>query len=103
MFSKSVWVFQKGGVIMQTSVEIKINKEEIKEMMAQEIKKTMNQTFWLVDINRLSELTSMSRGFLENEIICDPRMKVIERKRSRKRWWSYPEAMKAIQEITSEW
>lgn len=45
----------------------------------------------------------MSKRFLESEIICDPRMKVIERKRSRKRWWPYPEAMKAIQEITSEW
>lgn len=91
------------GEKMHNQLTIEIDATSIEQMVEAEVKKNVTAVLWFVDINKLAELTQMSKRFLESEIICDPRMKVIERKRSRKRWWSYPEAMKAIQEITSEW
>jgi len=45
----------------------------------------------------------MSKRFLEDEILSDPRMRVIERRKSRKRWWFYKQAVEVIKEIVDEW
>ena len=45
----------------------------------------------------------MSIRYLEDEILCDPRVRVHERRKNRKRWWLYEPTIEAIKEITVEW
>lgn len=90
---------------MVPSAELKVNIDEkaIKEYVEKELQKQINQQLLLVDINKLSELTSMSIRHLEEEILCDPRVKMHERKKSRKRWWLAQPTFEAIEDILDEW
>ncbi|MBT8998735.1 hypothetical protein BTI78_10655, partial [Lactobacillus delbrueckii subsp. bulgaricus] len=63
----------------------------------------IHETLLMVDIERLVVMTSMSRRFLEDEILSDPRMRLIERRRNRKRWWFYKQALEVIEEIVNDW
>lgn len=45
----------------------------------------------------------MSKRYLEDEVISDVRMKAIEIRKNRKRWWPAEKAFEVIMEITSEW
>lgn len=61
----------------------------------------------LVDINKLSELTSISQRYLEEHILIDPRIKQFERKRHRKRWWIWDYNGRGVKEeiinIINDW
>ena len=56
-----------------------------------------------MDINKLAELTCMSFRYQEDEILCDPRVRIHERRKSRKRWWLAQPTFDALIEITNEW
>lgn len=87
-------------------IQVQVDKEEFKKYMQNMFQEELRgnlETYWLIDIKKMSELTCMSVRFLEDAIVSDPRMRLIEIKKNRKRWWSYQEAMKIIFEITSEW
>ncbi|WP_407372358.1 hypothetical protein [Carnobacterium sp.] len=76
-------------------------KEEIKEQV-QLILKDTNE-LWLWDVETLVRKMCMSNAFVEEEFLRDPRMKRIELKKSRKRWYQVDEAKRVIQEIMNEW
>lgn len=76
-------------------------KEEIKEQVQQILKDTTE--LWLWDVETLAKKMSMSNAFVEEEFLRDPRMKRIEIRKSRKRWYQVDEAKKVIQEIMNEW
>lgn len=84
-------------------VQVKINEKEVRDFIERELQKQINQQLLLVDINKLSELTCMSPRYLEDEILTDPRVRIHERRKSRKRWWIYEPTMKAIISIIDEW
>lgn len=84
-------------------VLVELDQEEINRVIEAEINKAINQQLLLVDINKLSQLTSMSPRFLEEYILSDPRVKIYERRRERKRWWIYEPTMEAIISIINEW
>lgn len=88
---------------MPAQLSVDIDQEQIKEIIEREIQKQINQQLLLVDINKLSEITCMSVRYLEDEILSDPRVKIHERKKSRKRWWIYEPTIKAIINILDEW
>ncbi|MFP7255937.1 hypothetical protein [Terribacillus saccharophilus] len=88
---------------MLANINVDLNQEQIKAYIDKKLDENIHQAFLFVDINRLEELTTFSRSFLENEILSDDRMKLIERRKSRKRVWLYQEALKVIQEISDEW
>lgn len=88
---------------MPAQLSVDIDQVQIKEIIEREIQKQINQQLLLVDINKLSEITCMSVRYLEDEILSDPRVKIHERKKSRKRWWLYEPTIKAIINILDEW
>ncbi|MGD7016876.1 hypothetical protein ACQCVC_12185 [Bacillus altitudinis] len=46
----------------------------------------------------------MSKRFLENEFLHDPRMKLLERRKERgKRFWFYEESKEVMKQIMDEW
>ncbi len=89
--------------MIPAQVQVSIDEKAVKEYIEQELQNQINQQLLLVDINKLAELTSMSPRYLEEEILRDPRVRIHERRKNRKRWWLAQPTFKAIDEITSEW
>lgn len=84
-------------------VTISINEKELKDYIEQELSKQIHQQLILADINKLSEVTCMSVRYLEDEILHDPRVRLHEVRKSRKRWWIAQPTFKAIIDIVSDW
>ncbi|SHH95402.1 hypothetical protein [Virgibacillus chiguensis] len=89
--------------MIPANVQVNINEKAVKEFIESKLQEQISQRLLLVDINKLAELTCMSVRYLEEEILCDPRIKVYERRKNRKRWWIAEPTFKAIEEIVSEW
>lgn len=89
--------------MVPAQVQIEINQKQVRTFIENELQKQINQQLLLVDINKLSEITCMSVRYLEDEILCDPRVRIHERRKSRKRWWLAEPTFKAIDDITAEW
>lgn len=89
--------------MIPASVEVTIDEKAVREYIQHQIKDYTREAMLLIDIERLAEITSMSRRFLEDEILNDPRMKLLERRKSRKRWWFYQPSLEVIKEIVDEW
>ncbi|MFJ8217431.1 hypothetical protein [Bacillus cereus] len=89
--------------MIPANVQVNIDEKAIKEYILQQIDQQLHETLLMIDLERLAVITSMSKRFLEDEILSDPRMRLIERRRSRKRWWFYKQALEVITEIVNDW
>ncbi|MGH0667921.1 hypothetical protein [Bacillus paranthracis] len=89
--------------MIPANVQVNIDEKAIKEYILQQIDQQFHETILMVDLEKLAVITSMSKRFLEDEILSDPRMRLIERRRNRKRWWFYKQALEVIVEIVNEW
>lgn len=89
--------------MIPANVQVFLDKKEVEECIKQQVNLHLHETLLLVDLEKLATLTSMSKRFLEDEILSDPRMRVIERRKSRKRWWFYKQSLEVITEIVDEW
>ena len=78
-------------------------KKPLRNTYCKEIDQQLHETLLMVDLEKLVVITSMSKRFLEDEILSDARMRLIERRRNRKRWWFYKQALEVITEIVDEW
>lgn len=75
---------------------------ELRELIAESARKEI--LFW--DIDDIVRATTFKKTFLEDHILCDPRIKQYERKRGvkGKRVWLYePTAITITQIIMNEW
>ena len=88
---------------MIQEINIQLDKQAIRKHIEQELDKAIQNQLWFVDVDKIAQLTSMSKRFLEDEVLCDPRMKAIERRKARKRFYSASQALQVITEITNEW
>ncbi|WP_028560655.1 hypothetical protein [Paenibacillus pinihumi] len=89
--------------MIPAEIKVQLDPVGIREFVQQELQKQIRQQLLLVDINRLSELTSMSPKFLETEILHDPRVRIHERRKLRKRWWVAQPTFEAILVVIEEW
>jgi len=90
--------------LLQTAkINIEIDEKAVGSFIERELQRQINQQLLLIDINKLSELTSMSIRYLEDEILPDPRVRMHERKKNRKRWWLAQPTLKSIEEIVNSW
>jgi hypothetical protein len=85
-------------------ISVNVNKEEIRQYINQKLDEYLNEAFFTWDIDQMSKQTCMSRSFLENEVLHDPRMKILERRKEKgKRYWFYEESKRVMKEIMDEW
>lgn len=85
-------------------INIDIDQKQVREYVNQKLDEAINQTLFTWDINKMSEMTCMSKSFLEQNVLCDPRMKLLERKKEKgKRYWFYKESLEVLREIMDEW
>ncbi|WP_107840921.1 hypothetical protein [Metasolibacillus meyeri] len=89
--------------MLPANIEVNLDKQAIRQYIEKRLDEEVREVLWLIDLEKMSELTTMSPRFLESEIVCDVRMRAIEVKKKRKRWWPYRAAFEVISEITSEW
>lgn len=89
--------------MIPANVQVNIDEKAIKEYINNQLDQQIHETLLLVDVEILTRVTSMSKRFLEDEILSDPRMRVLERRKARKRWWLYKQSLEVIKEIVDEW
>lgn len=89
--------------MIPTKIELQLDKKQIQQHIEKQLDESIQAQLWFVSVERLALLTDMSKRRLEDEILCDPRMRAIERKKNRKRWYLAQQAFEVITEITSEW
>lgn len=89
--------------MLETKIELQLDKRSIQQHIEKQLDEAIQSQLWLVSVERLVQLTDMSKRWLEDEILCDPRMRAIERKKNRKRWYLAQQAFEVINEITAEW
>lgn len=89
--------------MIPANVEVKIDEQAIKEYILQKLNEEIRETLWFVDVEKLCQLTSMSKRFLDDAILSDVRMRAIERRKGRKRWYPAKQALEVIEEITYNW
>ncbi|MGN7478057.1 hypothetical protein ACTHOQ_09380 [Solibacillus silvestris] len=88
---------------MIQGVEVNIDKKAVQEYVKAQIDDSIRSQLWFVTVDDIAELTRIGKRCLEDDVLSDPRMKMLERRKSRKRWWPAKEAYQAIYEITAEW
>ncbi|MGM0965839.1 MAG: hypothetical protein ACQEWS_13615 [Bacillota bacterium] len=85
-------------------VQVNLNQTEIRSYIDQKLEDQLKDAFFTWDIEQMAKRTCMSKSFLENEFLHDPRMKLLERRKERgKRFWFYEESKEVMKQIMDEW
>lgn len=95
------------SAVIQTLFQMSgITKEKVEKQLEELIIEASRPKLLFWDVEQISQATSFKKTFLEEHILCDPRVKRYERKRGpySKRVWLYEPSAKAIQDIImNEW
>ncbi|ACA41634.1 hypothetical protein J2D69_17815 [Lysinibacillus sphaericus] len=89
--------------MIPANIEVNIDKQAIQQYIKMRLDEEVREIFFLVDLKKMSELLCMSERYIEDEFLRDPRVKVLEVRRRKKRWWKYKPLIQVIDEIVSEW
>lgn len=89
--------------MIPANIEVSLDKKAIREYIEHQIQEEARNTLLLVDLKRLSQMLCMSERYIEDEILRDPRVRRLEVRRNRKRWWRYKPLVEVLEEIISEW
>lgn len=86
------------------NIEVNVEQDEIRSYINEKLDESMRETLFTWDIVEMSKRTCMSRTFLEQEFLHDPRMRLLERRKEKgKRFWYYEDSLKAMRIIMDEW
>lgn len=86
------------------NVEINIDEQEVRKLINAKLDEAIRQLLFTWDISEMAKRTCMSKSFLENEFLDDPRMKLLERRKDKgKQFWFYGESLVVIREIMDSW
>lgn len=96
---------RKGGLDLPiVNLDVDVNQTEIRDYINQQLDHVIKESLFVWDIETMSKRTCMSKSFLENEFLRDPRMKLLERRKEKgKRFWFYEESKQVMKEIMDEW
>lgn len=86
------------------NISLDIDHEEIRKQVNAKLDEAIQQAFFTWDIEQMTKRTCMSKSFLENEFLHDPRMKLLERRKEKgKRYWFYEQSLEVMKEIMNDW
>ncbi len=89
--------------MLETKIELQLDRQAIQNHIEKQLENAIQSQLWFVDVDKMAQLCCMSKRWIEMEILPDPRMKVLERRRNRKKWYPASKALEVINEITAEW
>lgn len=85
-------------------ISVDLDQAAIEKFINERLDQALRQTLFFWDINRMSEMISMSKSFIEEEFLHDNRMKLLERRKPKgKRVWPVAESLEVIRAIMDEW
>jgi len=85
-------------------INVSVNQAEIRDYINQKIEEQLKESLFTWDLDQMSKRTCMSKTFLENEFLHDPRMRLLERRKEKgKRFWFYEQSLEVMKEIMNEW
>jgi hypothetical protein len=85
-------------------IQVNVDHQEIKNHINKKVDEVLDQVLFTWDLDQMAKRTCMSKSFLENEFLHDPRMKLLERRKEKgKRYWFYEKSLEAMKEIMDEW
>ncbi|KLV25699.1 hypothetical protein ABW02_15110 [Niallia circulans] len=85
-------------------INVSVNQAEIRDYINQKIEEQLKESLFTWDLDQMSKRTCMSKTFLENEFLHDPRMRLLERRKEKgKRFWFYEQSLEVMKEIMDEW
>lgn len=85
-------------------IQVNVNQTEIRSYINQKLEEQLKEALFTWDLDQMSKRTCMSKSFLENEFLQDPRMRLLERRKEKgKRFWFYEESKQVMKEIMNEW
>lgn len=85
-------------------IEVNVDHDEIRQQVNVKLDEAIHQVLFTWDIDQMAKRTCMSKSFLENEFLHDPRMKLLERRKEKgKRYWFYEASLEAMKQIMDEW
>lgn len=85
-------------------VQVVVDQEEIRNQINEKLDETFREVMFTWDTNEMSKRMCMSKRFIEDEFLCDPRMRFLERRKPKgKRFWDYEKSKEVMQEIMDEW
>lgn len=86
------------------AIKIEVDENLIKEQLEKRVNEIVDNSLLLIDVKGLAKRLSMSERFIEDEFLQDPRVRLHEVKKNRKRWYFYKPTIEAITEILrTEW
>lgn len=88
---------------MIQEISIQIDKKEIEKHIKNQLDDCIQKEMWWVSAERIAELTDMSLRYADEHVLSDIRMKNIERRRSRKRFYPAKQAFDVVNEIMNAW
>ncbi|WP_347724002.1 hypothetical protein [Lysinibacillus capsici] len=89
--------------MIPAQVQVNIDENEIKNYIQRQLDECIRETILFIDVEGLIRITNFSKRFLEDAVLSDPRVKMHQRQKSRKRFWFYEPTIEAIKEIVNEW
>ena len=90
--------------MIPAEINVAIDQKQVQEFIEGQLKKQIDQQLFTWDINEMARQTCMSKSFLENEFLHDPRMKLLERRVEKgKRYWFYEQSLEVMKLIMDEW
>lgn len=85
-------------------VNVVVDQKEIRNHINEKLDETFREVMFTWDIEEMSKRTCMSKSFLEQEFLHDPRMRSLQRMKPKgKRFWFYEPSKNVMQEIMDEW
>lgn len=87
---------------MLADVNVNINEHEVKKMVNEKIDDMVREYLIMIDVPTLAKKMSCSARFLEEELLHDPRIKALERKKIRKRLYFVDELLPVLKEVINE-
>lgn len=86
------------------AIKIEVDEKLIKEQLDKRVNEIVDNSLLLIDVKGLAQRLSMSERLIESEFLQDPRIRIHEVRKSRKRWYFYKPTIEAITEILkTEW
>ncbi len=86
------------------NINVDVNEKEIKAYLDEKLEESLRDTLIFWDVKSMASRMCMSESFLEQNILHDPRMRLLERRKAKgKRFWFYKESLEVIKQIVDEW
>lgn len=90
--------------MIPAKLELVIDEKLYRDQLEKRANEIADEALLLIDVKGLAKKLSMSERFIEDEFLQDPRIRIHEVKKSRKRWYFYKPTMEALTEILkSDW